>query len=179
MLSNHRIQVGFKRSQSMRNKRNIQLALSDSERRRLRRTKIKKSEILDFSPDELEALLGASEERAREIYALADFQRIPSIGIKFAQDLMFLGYYTVEQLVGKDGAELTDEYERKKGFKTDPCVEDQFRLVVDFAKHQDYSKSWWNFTRERKEYRSRCGYPEDRPTTNWTEVYYQEGDNRS
>ena len=162
----------------MKNKRNVQLVLSDSERKRLRKNKIKKSEILDFSPDELEELLGVSEERAREIYALADFQRIPSIGIKFAQDLVFLGYCKVEQLVGKDGAKLTDEYERKKGFKTDPCVEDQFRLAIDFAKHQDYSKSWWDFTNERKEYRSRYGYPEDRPTANWAEVYYQEGDNR-
>lgn len=162
----------------MKNKLNIQLALSESERKNLRRHKIKKSEILDFGPDELERLLEVSEERAQEISALADFQRIPSIGIKFAQDLVFLGYFSVDQLAEKDGAELTNEYERKKGFKTDPCVEDQFRLAVDFAKNQDYSKSWWDFTSERKEYRSRYGYPEDRPATNWTEIYYDEKGNR-
>ena len=98
----------------------------------MRRHKIKKSEILEFSPDELERLLEVSEARAKEIYALADFQRIPSVGIKFAKDLVFLGYYHVEQLAKKDGAELTDRYERRKGFRTDPCVEDQFRAEFMF-----------------------------------------------
>ena len=162
----------------MRNKLNVPLELSESERKNLRKNKIKKSEILEFSSDELETLLEISEERAKEIYALADFQRIPSIGIKFAKDLVFLGYYTVEQLAEKNGAELTDEYERKRGFKTDPCVEDQFRLAVDFAKSQDYSKRWWDFTDARKAYRSRYGYPKNRPTTHWTEVYYEETNDR-
>ena len=157
----------------MKNKVNIQLELSESDRKNLRKNKIKKSEILDLGSDELEVLLGISKGRVKEIYALADFQRIPSVGIKFAKDLMFLGYYSVEQLAGKNGAELTDEYERKKGFRTDPCVEDQFRLAVDFAKNQDYTKNWWDFTSERKAYRSKHGYPKDRPATNWTEIYYQ------
>ena len=155
----------------MKNKVNIQLKLTESERKNLRKNKIKKSEILDLGSDELEVLLGISEDKAKEIYALADFQRIPSVGIKFAKDLVFLGYYSVEQLVAKNGAELTDEYERKKGFKTDPCVEDQFRLAVDFAKNQDYTKNWWDFTSERKAYRNKHGYSKDRPITNWTEIH--------
>ena len=157
----------------MKSKSTIQLVLSDSERKNLRKNKKKKSEILDLGSDELEVLLEVSEGRAKEIYALADFQRIPSVGIKFAKDLVFLGYYSVEQLVAKNGAELTDEYERKKGFKTDPCVEDQFRLAVDFAKNQNYTKNWWDFTSQRKAYRTKHGYPKDRPTTNWTEIHYQ------
>jgi len=115
-------------------------------------------------------LLNIREIRAKEIYAFADFQRIPSIGIEFAKDLVFLGYYSVEELNGKNGANLTDHYEKMKGYKTDPCVEDQFRLAVDFAKNEDYSKKWWNFTSERKEYRNKFGYPKDRPKTNWTEI---------
>ncbi|TDK48012.1 helix-hairpin-helix domain-containing protein [Algoriphagus formosus] len=27
------------------------------------------------------------------------------------------------------------------GYKTDPCVEDQFRIIVYFAKTKDYSKN--------------------------------------
>jgi len=154
----------------MKTKTNIKLELSDSERKNMRKNKIKIAEILDFAADELGELLGVSKIRAKEIYALADFQRIPSIGIKFAKDLVFLGYYQITELQGENGADLTNLYEKKKEFKTDPCVEDQFRLAVDFAKNEDYSKQWWDFTKERKQYRTEFGYPLDRPKKNWTEV---------
>lgn len=150
----------------MKSKTNIKLELSDIERKNLRKNKIKKSDILEYASDELAVLLNVSDVRAKEIYALADFQQIPTIGIEFAKDLIFLGYYSVEELYGKSGADLTDKYEKKKGFKTDPCVEDQFRLVVDFAKNEDYSKKWWDYTNDRKKYRNEFGYPLDRPKKN-------------
>ncbi|MFD2562568.1 helix-hairpin-helix domain-containing protein [Aquimarina rubra] len=154
----------------MRTKTNIKLNLSDIERSNLRKQKIKISEILNYAVDELEVILGVSPERAKEIYALADFQRIPSIGIKFAEDLIFLGYYSITELQDKDGAELTNQYEKKKGYRIDSCVEDQFRLAVHFANTSDYSKNWWDFTTERKNYRNNFGYPKDRPVKNWHEV---------
>ncbi len=146
------------------------MELSDSERKSMRAHKVKKSEILNYASDELELLLGVSESRAKEIHALADFQQIPSVGIQFAKDLVFLGYYSIEDLKGKNGAELTNNYEKKKGFRTDPCVEDQFRLAVDFALNRNYARNWWDFTSERKKYRSEYGYPLDRPKLNWTEI---------
>ena len=154
----------------MKSKANIKLELSANERANLRKNKIKKAEILEYATDELAVLLNVSDARAKEIYALADFQQIPSIGIEFAKDLIFLGYYNIAELHGKNGANLTDHYEKKKGYKTDPCVEDQFRLAVDFAKNRDYSKKWWDFTSDRKEYRTTVGYPKDRPKLNWTEI---------
>jgi hypothetical protein len=154
----------------MKIKANVKLELSESERKNLRKNKIKKSEILEYASDELAVLLNIPEVRAKEIYALADFQQIPSIGIEFAKDLVFLGFYSVEELHEKSGAELTDHYEKKKGYKTDPCVEDQFRLAVDFAKNRDFSKKWWDFTNDRKKYRIEIGYPKDRPKINWTEA---------
>jgi hypothetical protein len=154
----------------MNNKKNIKLELSDNERTNLRKNKIKKSEILKYTADELAVLLNVSGLRAKELYALADFQQIPSIGIEFAKDLIFLGYYCVKELKEKNGAELTNLYEKKKGYQTDPCVEDQFRLAVDFAENMDYSKNWWDFTNERKQYRNEFGYPKDRPENKWTEV---------
>lgn len=157
----------------MKRNSNIKLDLSVAERSGLRKNKIKKSAILDYAPDELELLLNISEARAREIYALTDFQQIPTIGIEFAKDLVFLGYYSIDDLKGKDGAELTDQFEKKKGYKTDPCVEDQFRLVVDFAEKRDYSKKWWDFTNDRKKFRAEFGYPNDRPDTHWTETKYR------
>jgi hypothetical protein len=154
----------------MKSKTNIKLPLTDAEKANLRKNKIKIADILDFATDELEVLLNATPERAKEIYALAEFQTVPSIGIKFAEDLVFLGFYSLNELKNKDGAELTDEYESKKGYWIDPCVEDQFRLVVNFANTHDTKKTWWDFTEERKKFRTENGYPKNRPQKSWVEI---------
>ncbi len=151
----------------MKNKSNIKLPLTDIEKANLRKHKIKIANILDFATDELEVFLNATADRAKEIYALAEFQTVPTVGIKFAEDLVFLGYYSLNELKHKDGAKLTDEYELKKGYWTDPCVEDQFRLVVHYAKTNDQNKTWWDFTEERKLYRIQNGYPKSRPQIAW------------
>lgn len=162
----------------MNKKVNIKLNLTLTERSRLRKNKIKLEELSDFAPDEIEVLLDVTPNRAKELHALADFQRVPTVGIKFAEDLIFLGYYGVAELKGKVGAVLLDAYEKKKGYMTDPCVEDQFRLVVHFANTNDHSKKWWDFTEERKKYRLENGYPADRPKVLWTEVYYDKNGHR-
>lgn len=154
----------------MKKKSNTKLNLAEAERHRLRRQRIKQSALGDFAVDELTFLLAIPEIRAKEILALIEFQRIPSIGIKFAEDLIFLGYYSLGELRGKDGAQLRDSYEKKKGYRIDSCVEDQFRLVVHFAENQDYTKKWWDFTAERKAFREQHGYPADRPRQEWHEV---------
>ncbi len=76
----------------------------------------------------------------------------------------------LSELKEKDGAKLTDEYEQKKGYWIDPCVEDQFRLVVNFATTNDAKKTWWNFTEERKKFRNENGYPICRPQKAWFET---------
>jgi hypothetical protein len=154
----------------MKNKTSIKLPLTDIEKANLRKNKVKIADILDFATDELEVLLNSTTERAKEIYALAEFQTVPSIGIKFAEDLVFLGYYSLNELKNKDGAELTDEYECKKGYWIDPCVEDQFRLVVNYANTHDNKKTWWDFTEERKKFRTENGYPKSRPQKAWFEI---------
>jgi hypothetical protein len=163
----------------MKNKTNIKLPLTDIEKANLRKNKIKIANILDFATDELEVLLNATTERAKEIYALAEFQTVPSVGIKFAEDLVFLGYYSLTELKHKDGAKLTDEYEQKKGYWIDPCVEDQFRLVVNFANTNDTKKTWWDFTEERKKFRTENGYPKSRPQKAWFETLaFERKDNK-
>jgi hypothetical protein len=154
----------------MRNTTKIKLPLTDIEKANLRKNKIKIASILDFATDELEVLLNTTSERAKEIYALAEFQTVPSVGIKFAEDLLFLGYYSLNELKHKDGSKLADEYERKKGFWIDPCVEDQFRLVVNYANTNDTKKNWWDFTEERKKFRVENGYPANRPQKAWHET---------
>lgn len=154
----------------MKSKANLKLPLSDLEKAYLRKHKIKMANILDFPVDELEVILNISAERAKEIYALAEFQTVPSVGIKFAEDLVFLGYYSLNDLKDKSGAKLTDEFELKRGYWVDPCVEDQFRLVVNFANTNDTNKTWWNFTDERKKFRTENGYPASRPKKAWFET---------
>ncbi|MCX6319892.1 MAG: helix-hairpin-helix domain-containing protein [Bacteroidetes bacterium] len=154
----------------MKTKTTIKLPLTDIEKASLRKNKIKIAALLDFATDELEVLLNATTERAKEIYALAQFQTVPSVGMKFAEDLVFLGYYSLKELKQKDGAKLTDEYEQKKGYWVDPCVEDQFRLVVNFANTYDINKTWWDFTEERKKFRTENGYPISRPQKPWFET---------
>lgn len=153
----------------MKKKTAIKLPLTDAEKQTLRMNRIKIAEVLDFAPDELAILLGVPFGRAREIHGLAEFQTIPSIGIKFAEDLIFLGRYSISELKESTGAALVEEYEFKKGYTTDPCVEDQFRLAVYYANTHDATKQWWDFTEERKTYRLKNGYPANRPSRAWHE----------
>lgn len=153
----------------MRKKSNIQLPLNLKEKQQLKLHKLKKSDLLNYAADELSALLVCDEQRAREIQTLMEFQQLPSIGIRFAEDLIFLGYYTLEELKGKNPTELIHQFEINKGYWLDPCLEDQFRLIVYFADTGDYSKEWWDFTPIRKEYRRIHGYPADRPKLSWYE----------
>lgn len=145
------------------NVKSPKLDLTQPERAALSQHKIKTSDIAVLSICELQSKLAISEQRARKLRALAEFQQIPSIGPKFAIDLVKLGYDSLEELKGKDGAILTDEFEQLCGEWVGPCVEDQFRLVVHYASHRDSDKRWWDFTKERKQYREQYGYPEDRP----------------
>ncbi|EHQ29290.1 helix-hairpin-helix domain-containing protein [Mucilaginibacter paludis] len=129
------------------------LDLEDSEKYLLKKAGITLPEITSYAPDELCIILKTTEQRAREINALVNFQNIPSIGPKFARDLIALGYYSLNQLKDKNGAELFDAHQQFIGTKTDPCVEDQFRLVVYYANNPGSNKQWWDFTSERKAYR--------------------------
>ena len=151
-------------------KGNIKLDLTPAEKEKLRANKIKYSEISEYLVDDLVALLDIPEARAKEIRALAEFQSVPSVGIKFAQDLISLGYYSLDELKDKDGAKLTDDLELSAGTWIDPCVEDQFRLVVDYANNRDDRKKWWDFTEERKQFRINNGYPSTRPKKAWFEL---------
>jgi Pathogenicity locus len=130
-------------------------AILDSEKRKLRAHGIKLKEIHHRSIRELSAILNVSEIRAMELRAISAFQSIPSIGKKFAEDLMQLGIYSLKEIRGKDPAKLFDKLELQTGARIDPCVEDQFRLVVYYADHPDSARNWWDFTSERKAFRQK------------------------
>jgi len=145
----------------------FKLDLSPTEKQSLKQNKVKISQLRDYAADEIGKLLNADEKRARQISALIDFQTIPSVGPKFAQDLISMGYFALEDLVTKNGHDLFDELERKQGFWTDPCVEDQCLLAVHYANNTSSTKNWWDFTAERKTYRTKNGYPAGRPIKAW------------
>lgn len=151
-------------------KKNIDYALNADEKETLKQKKISQNQLREYAPDEIAAVLGASPQRAKELQALAEFQRIPSLGIGFAKELMAQGYYSLEQLRGKTAVELFDAFEKHSGCWADPCVEDSYRLLAHYLEHRDDSKRWWNFTAERKAYRARHGFPADRPTRPWYET---------
>ena len=144
-------------------KKNIQIPLNEAEKACLRKKKIRQAEIAHLTVEELIFLLETNKQRAKEIHALCAFQQLPSIGIRFAEDLVFMNIYSLEELRGKNPIDLLHAYECKKGAWYDPCLEDQFRLIVYFANGGAEVKQWWDFTAERKAYRLKNGYPADRP----------------
>ncbi len=146
---------------------NIKLPLTSEEKQKLRQKKLRIRDLATCSVAQIELFLEIPTERARMLAGLAEFQTIPSVGIKFAEDLIFLGYYSIASLKGQEGYTLVEEYERQKGYWTDSCVEDQFRLITYVANTGDRSRQWFDFTEERKAYRAKFGYPADRPTTAW------------
>lgn len=149
-----------------------------SEKRKLRANKVKLSEIHLHSVENLRAILGVSKIRAMELKAISEFQTIPSIGIRFALDLISLGLYSIQELKGKDPAKLVDRLERQLGAWIDPCVEDQMRLCVRYAEHFDSRVNWWDFTKERKAFRQQYGYPANRPKTPWHQLEIYKPTNR-
>ena len=144
-------------------KKKINLDLTSDEKLLLKQKDITQKALMDYAIDEIIHVLNSSPQRAKVLQALYEFQQIPSIGIRFAHDLIFLGYHTLAELKDKQGPELLDNYEKKLGSKVDPCVEDQFRLVVNYANNPNSKKQWWDFTNERKAYRVKYGYPATRP----------------
>lgn len=139
------------------------LELTEAEKLTLKQKKITQKALKGFAIDEIIELLQPSPQRQKILNALFEFQSLPSIGLQFAKDLIFLNYYSLAQLVDKSGPDLLDAYEFKLGCRVDPCVEDQFRLVVHYANNPQSKKQWWDFTGERKAYRSQHCYPANRP----------------
>lgn len=154
------------------------LDILPAERKKLRLNGIKLSQIHHHPVKDLQARLGISRIRAMELSALSEFQGLPSIGIRFAQDLISLGYYSLKDLKGKNPARLTDRLERQAGVWIDPCVEDQFRLAVHYADHPGVPMNWWDFTTERKAFREKHGYPASRPKKPWYELEQYKPSNR-
>jgi hypothetical protein len=142
----------------MRLSKTPKLELTVQERQELRKNKILLSDIHKISLKDLCLIMKVSELRAKELKASSEFQSVPSIGPAFAKDLIKLGYYELDELKEKDGARLFEKLEELYMVRIDPCVEDQFRFILFYSNNHDCDKQWWDFSEERKNYRSAHGY---------------------
>ncbi|MEH7180182.1 helix-hairpin-helix domain-containing protein [Neobacillus vireti] len=146
------------------------LPLTDGEKSKLRKAKVKINEIHTFTREQIALMLDISVDRAKVLKGLADFQSVPSIGSKLSEKLVFeLNLFSLSEIKEKDGAKLFDELEQKLGVWTDSCVEDQIRCVINYSNNPESSKQWFDFTEERKSYRDKVGFPSNRPIKAWYE----------
>ncbi|WP_121662014.1 helix-hairpin-helix domain-containing protein [Metabacillus litoralis] len=146
----------------------IKLLLSDEEKSQLRRVKVRVNELYTFDTEQIAQMLNISNTRAKALKGLAEFQTVPSIGYKLAEKLVYkLNIFSLTEIKDKNPAALFDELEQKLTVWTDSCVEDQIRCVVHYANNPKCHKQWFDFTEERKAYREKVGFPENRPKNAW------------
>lgn len=137
-------------------KKSIDLELTAAEKQLLKAKKVTQKHLQTLAADEIVHVLEASPARIKNLHALVEFQRLPSVGIEFARDLILMGYHSLAEVKNKTGPGLLDEYERLIGYRVDPCVEDQFWLAVHYANNPESNKRWWDFTPLRKAEREKA-----------------------
>ncbi|WP_176013351.1 helix-hairpin-helix domain-containing protein [Victivallis sp. Marseille-Q1083] len=80
--------------------------------------------------------------------AKSELRGIPGVGENIEQDLLNLGYSTLESLKGQDPEEMYRRDCRLKGFQEDKCQLYVYRLAVYFAEHaqpEPDKLKWWNW----------------------------------
>lgn len=85
---------------------NPKLPLTEQERKSFRRAKVRLSDVAALSVAELVDRTGLTKSRAEELRGLAEFQTVPSLGPRFAANLIGMGYSSLAQLSTSQGASL-------------------------------------------------------------------------
>lgn len=135
---------------------NIKLPLTHEEKSKLRKAKVKITELYTFNTEQIVYMLNVNREKAKVLKGLAEFQTVPSIGHKLAEKLVFkLSVFSLSEIKDKSASQLFDQLEQQLGVWTDGCVEDQIRCVINYANNPKSSKQWFDFTEERKAYRKK------------------------
>lgn len=88
--------------------------------------------------------------KAKRANEATKLEEIPNIGPRIAQDLRKIGIKVPRDLAGKDGIDLYLKLIKVTGQRHDPCVADTFMAAVDFM-NGGKVKTWWQFTKKRKE----------------------------
>lgn len=77
-----------------------------------------------------------------------ELRNIPGVGPNIEQDLINLGYTTIESLKGQCPEEMYMKDCWYKGFQEDKCQLYVYRLAVYFAEneiHDPKKLNWWNW----------------------------------
>ncbi|MEZ4524933.1 MAG: helix-hairpin-helix domain-containing protein [Desulfobacterales bacterium] len=77
-----------------------------------------------------------------------EFQVIPGVGKKTAEDFWDMGYRSVEEFRDRNPQEMYQHLNRIRGIQTDPCMLYVFRCAVYYAsqkKHDPELLKWWNW----------------------------------
>ena len=78
---------------------------------------------------------------------MGKLRKIPGVGKQTEQDLIMLGYPTIESLKNADPQQMYERECAMRGQKIDRCVLYVYRCAVYFAsnEHHDPEKlKWWN-----------------------------------
>ena len=86
----------------------------------------------------------------------SNLKEIPGIGTSLEQDLMRLGYHTVDDLKKQDPEEMYERLCFLEDRHVDRCVLYTFRCAVYYAQHQNTDGikniKWWHFKDESKDF---------------------------
>jgi len=77
-----------------------------------------------------------------------EFQGIPGVGKKTAEDFWDMGYRSVAELRNRNPQEMYQHLNRIRGVQTDPCMLYVFRCAVYYAsekRHEPELLKWWNW----------------------------------
>lgn len=77
-----------------------------------------------------------------------ELRNIPGVGPNIEQDLINLGYTTIESLKGQNPEEMYIKDCLYKGFQEDKCQLYVYRLAVYFAENETHDPEklkWWNW----------------------------------
>lgn len=77
-----------------------------------------------------------------------DLRIIPGVGVKTEEDLIELGYTTVESLKGQNPESMYERHCAMKGYRVDRCQLYVFRCAVYYAENETHDPEklkWWNW----------------------------------
>jgi len=75
-------------------------------------------------------------------------RKIPSVGPRTEQDLIGLGYTTIESLKGQNPEDMYEKDCLRKGYQVDRCQLYVYRLAVYFSENETHDPEklkWWNW----------------------------------
>lgn len=79
---------------------------------------------------------------------IAEFKKIPGVGVSIAHDLWDLGLRSLEDLKNAHAEQLYKDLSRLHGRKIDRCVLYVFRCAIYFVSESNHNKEllkWWNW----------------------------------